>query len=119
MRTVTIFVSWQMVTDKYGFRNKPVLLDAVRKSVKEIKKNHDIENVKIDVHESTSGVPGTPTIPFVVDERCKKDDIFIGDYTLTERYSRIQLAWAKLWKKDIKDTFSRKTERYSRSQKTD
>ena len=102
MRTITIFVSWQMVTDKYGFRNKTVFLEAVDKAVKAIKKNLDVLNVKIDVHDSTSGVPGTPLISTVVDERCKKDHIFIGDFTLTEKYRKFQLAWAKFRKKDIR-----------------
>ncbi len=75
MRTITIFVSWQTVTDKYKFRNKKVILKAVDKAVAEIKRRNDIENVIFEVHESTSGVAGTPLIPQVIDDRWVAEQI--------------------------------------------
>ena len=102
MRVITIFISWQTVTDKYAFCNKKVILKAVDKAVAEIKRRNDIENVVFEVHESTSGVAGTPLIPRVIDERCKTDNIVIGDFTLTERYSKWRLRLAKLFGKDIR-----------------
>ena len=106
MRTITIFVSWQTVTDKYKFRNKKVILKAVNMAVAEIKRRNDIENIIFEVHESTSGVAGTPLIPQVIDDRCKTDNIVIGDFTLTEKYNLFQLVWAKLRRKDIRSHFS-------------
>ena len=75
MRTITIFVSWQTVMDKYKFRNKKVILKAVDKAVAEIKRRNDIENVIFEVHESTSGVAGTPLIPQVIDDRWVAEQI--------------------------------------------
>ncbi len=106
MRKITIFISWQTVTDKYAFRNKKVILKAVKEAVAEIRRRNDIENVIFEVHESTSGVAGTPLIPQVIDDRCKTDNIVIGDFTLTEKYNQWQLCWAKLLRKDIRSHIS-------------
>lgn len=81
----TIFYSWQSDTDsKY---NKTLIKNCITSAMKNIENRGQLKGMFFNnLQESTSNIPGSPSVVSTLEERIDKCHIFIGDLTIANSY---------------------------------
>jgi hypothetical protein len=97
---IRIFYSWQSDTD-LSF-NKYFIEKAIKKAVKNLKKDPDFAFNDLIFDRDTLGAAGTPHIPSTIDDKIKSCNIFIADLTIINSATGIQKLIQKIEKKLFK-----------------
>ena len=80
-----LFYSWQAETDKK--LNRFFILDCIKIAVENLKKDPEIKDIEIEIHEGVTGEPGSaPPSGVIMDKRIPNSDIFISDLSIVNRY---------------------------------
>ena len=99
-----VFFSWQTDTESKKLRQKSFLIECIQTALKNIQGTGELENVSFEFQEGMRNVAGSPDMPGVIDERCEKCHIFIGDMTITEHVSRFENTIRRIFHKKRKVT---------------
>ncbi len=117
---LTVFFSWQSETDKLGYTNRSLIIDAIHGAFKDIQNTGQLKGVFFELKEGLTNVPGTPDVAEKMFEHADNCDIFIGDYTIVDRSNKFFDWLKKLWPKKLsfrKEPNSNVIGEYSRAQR--
>ena len=86
---LTVFFSWQTETDKLGFTNKSLIIEALGSAFKEIQDKGELKGIFFELKEGLNKDSGTPKVADKMFEHADECDIFVGDFTVAQRANPI------------------------------
>lgn len=76
---MNIFYSWQSWKDTRN--NRYFIEEAIKKAIKQLKREDQLDQREFEFDQATSGMTGSPDIADVVFRKIRESDLFVGDIT--------------------------------------
>ena len=59
---LNVFFSWQSETDKLGYTNRSLIIDAIHGAFKDIQNQGQLKGIFFELNEGMTNVSGTPNV---------------------------------------------------------